>query len=65
MSDYPNIEAIANGTIAGNFRDWPRVRPEAKALLAELDRLRLAQRVQSDYETETPFGQALMDGSEE
>jgi hypothetical protein len=35
MSDplYPNIEALAAGMIAGEFRDWPRLRPEAKALL--------------------------------
>lgn len=33
---YPNIYAIAAGTIAGLFRDWPRVRPEAQALLERL-----------------------------
>ena len=38
--DYPNIEAMASGTISGKFTEWPRVRPEAKALLAELAALR-------------------------
>lgn len=33
---WPNIHAIAVGTIAGPFRDWPRVRPEAQALLERL-----------------------------
>ena len=107
MSIYPNIEAIANGTISGAFRNWPKVRPEAKALLAELDlvnqaleqleqisvlvgkrpgescedavrrlinaelsalcqaREAEAKLIRSDYEIETPLGQALMDGSEE
>lgn len=37
---YPNIEAIASGTISGEFRDWVKVKPEAKALLAELLKLR-------------------------
>ena len=37
--DHPNIRAIAAGTIAGAFREWPRVQPEAKALLAERDAL--------------------------
>ena len=38
--DHPNIRAIAAGTIAGAFREWPRVQPEAKALLAEREVLR-------------------------
>lgn len=38
--DYPNLEAMASGTISGRFSEWPRVRPEAKAALAELRRLR-------------------------
>jgi hypothetical protein len=44
--DYPNLEAMASGTISGRFREWPRVRPEAKAALAEL--LRLRRRVETD-----------------
>ena len=35
--DYPNIRAMAAGTIAGAWREWPRVQPEAKALLAALE----------------------------
>ena len=38
--DHPNVRAIATGTISGAFREWPRVQPEAKALLAERDALR-------------------------
>ena len=40
MSNYPNIEAIANGTISGEFRDWIKIKPEAKAILIELDNLK-------------------------
>ena len=40
--DYPNIRAMASGTISGAWREWPLVRGEAKALLAERDALRLA-----------------------
>jgi hypothetical protein len=35
--DYPNIRAMASGTISGTWREWPKVRPEAKALLDRLD----------------------------
>ena len=38
--DYPNIRAMASGTISGAWREWPLVRGEAKALLAERDALR-------------------------
>jgi len=38
--DYPNIRAMASGTISGEWREWPKVRSEAKALLAERDTLR-------------------------
>ena len=38
--DYPNIRAMAAGTISGAWREWPLVRGEAKALLAERDTLR-------------------------
>jgi hypothetical protein len=38
--DYPNIRAMAAGTISGAWREWPLVRGEAKALLAERDALR-------------------------
>ena len=41
--DHPNVRAIATGTISGAFREWPRVQPEAKALLAERDALREKQ----------------------
>jgi hypothetical protein len=41
---YPNLEAIAQGAIAGNFREWPQVRPEAQALLAERSTLLSALR---------------------
>lgn len=37
---YPNIEAMASGTISGRFEEWPKVRPEANALLAEVAALR-------------------------
>lgn len=38
MNDkYPNIEAIVHGTISGYFNDWVRMRPEAKALLGEVE----------------------------
>ena len=36
MSEYPNIEALAAGTISGYFREWPRVQPEAREILREL-----------------------------
>lgn len=39
MSDYPNIDAIAHGNISGRFSEWPRVRPEAKAILARIESL--------------------------
>ena len=39
MSNYPNIEAIANGTISGKLQEWSRVKPEAIAILEELKRL--------------------------
>ena len=49
MSDrYPNIEAIAAGCVAGNFREWPMVRPEAKRLLAERDQLLAALKAARD-----------------
>lgn len=38
--EYPNLEAMAAGTISGAWREWPMMRPEAKALLAELAALR-------------------------
>jgi hypothetical protein len=41
---YPNLEAIAQGAIAGNFREWPQVRPEAQTLLAERSTLLSALR---------------------
>lgn len=31
----PNVEALASGAISGYFRDWPRLRSEAKALLSD------------------------------
>ena len=52
MSDYPNIEAIAHGTISGSFADWPRVKPEAKALLAELAEEQAYARQQKHLRTE-------------
>jgi hypothetical protein len=45
---YPNLEAIAQGAIAGNFREWPQVRPEAQALLAERSTLLSALRTARD-----------------
>lgn len=39
----PNVEALASGAISGYFRDWPRLRAEAKALLA--DRALLARQL--------------------
>lgn len=38
--EYPNLEAMAAGTISGAWREWPRVRDEAEAALAEIRRLR-------------------------
>jgi hypothetical protein len=52
--DYPNIRAMASGTISGAWREWPLVRPEAKALLAERDTLR-AQLTERDAKVEA-FG---------
>lgn len=40
VSDYPHLGAMAAGTISGYWRDWPKVKPEAKAALEELRRLR-------------------------
>lgn len=40
MNAYPNIEALAAGTISGHFREWPRVQPEAKGILLEVKDLR-------------------------
>lgn len=37
---YPNIEAIAKGCISGEFREWSVVKPEAQALLREVERLK-------------------------
>lgn len=39
-NDYPNIHAIATDTISGRFSEWPRVKPEAVAILAELSKVR-------------------------
>lgn len=52
--EYPNIEAITNGTISGRFSDWVAVKPEAIALLAELASLRtqLAQARQQAGESQ-------------
>jgi len=39
MSDlekYPNLNAILNGTVSGNFRNWGAIRPELIKLLAEM-----------------------------
>ena len=40
IEEYPNLDAILSGTISGEFRDWPAVRPELIKLVAELERLR-------------------------
>ena len=40
LHDYPNLEAIIQGTIAGPFRDWPGVRPELIKLLKEIKELK-------------------------
>ena len=38
--EYPNLDAILAGTIGGNFRDWPAVRPELIKLVAEVEKLK-------------------------
>ena len=38
--DYPNLDAILSGTIAGHFNNWPAVRPELIKLVAEVKRLK-------------------------
>lgn len=40
MPSYPNIEALANGCISGRLSEWTALRPEARELLAEVERLR-------------------------
>jgi len=40
LNQYPNLEAIIQGTIAGHFDNWGLgVRPELIELLAEVERL--------------------------
>ena len=56
--DHPNVRAIATGTISGAFREWPRVQPEAKALLAERDALR-ADLSRTLAEVERPFRERI------
>ena len=34
LRDYPNLEAIYSGTIAGEFRDWIAVRGELRRFVA-------------------------------
>lgn len=56
--DYPNIRAIAAGTISGAFRDWPQVRPEAKALLADWERRGAeVRRLEGLFTNDGPFAQ--------
>lgn len=33
IKDFPNLEAILQGTIAGNFSDWGSVRKELNEIL--------------------------------
>jgi len=37
--NYPNLQAIKQGSIAGNFREWPEVRPEVIAIFEALTSL--------------------------
>ena len=39
LKEYPNLQAILSGTIAGGFRDWPTVRPELIKLVAKVEKL--------------------------
>lgn len=33
---FPHIQALAQGTISGRFSEWPKLQPEARAILAVL-----------------------------
>lgn len=39
-ADYPNLRAQAQGAVSGSLTEWPQLRAEAKAALAEIARLR-------------------------
>lgn len=33
---FPHIYALAHGTISGRFSEWPKLAPEARAILAAM-----------------------------
>lgn len=36
LDDFPNVSAIVQGTIAGDFREWPLVRRELRKMLNKI-----------------------------
>lgn len=36
---FPHIWALAHGTISGRFSEWPKLAPEARAILALVQEL--------------------------
>lgn len=36
LDDFPNVQAIVRGTIAGEFREWPLVRRELRKMLNKI-----------------------------
>ena len=53
MSKYPNLEALADGRIRGDFRNWHPLRRETKELLADVWRLREELLRGPDFDNDT------------
>ncbi len=51
LEKYPNLHAILAGTIAGDFRNWPLVRPELMELMADVKYLELSVERVAELET--------------